>query len=105
MRIATFSNYRTTICAKKSLGSAFKTAYSAGCVMGFTLVSVSMLVLLILINIYKGMMDIEDSSTDAKYFEIMFESVAGYGLGGSTVAMFARVGGGIFTKAADLGSD
>lgn len=39
------------------------------------------------------------------YYENMFEAVAGYGLGGSTVALFARVGGGIFTKAADLGSD
>lgn len=105
MQVATFSNYRTTICAQKSLGSAFKTAYRAGCVMGFTLVSISMLVLLILVTVYKSMMEIDDSSEDGKYYEIMFESVAGYGLGGSTVALFARVGGGIFTKAADLGSD
>lgn len=53
MKIATFSNYRTTIMAKSSLGSAFKTAYRAGVVMGFTLVSISMLVLLTLILIYK----------------------------------------------------
>lgn len=58
MKIATFSNYRTTIAAKKSLGQAFKVAYRAGCVMGFTLVSVSMLVLLILINVYKSLMEI-----------------------------------------------
>ena len=73
--------------------------------MGFTLVSVSMLVLLILINVYQSMMKIEDHSSLSTYYELMFEAVAGYGLGGSTVAMFARVGGGIFTKAADLGSD
>jgi len=54
MKIATFSNYRTTFSAKTSLGCAFKTAYRAGCVMGFTLVSVSMLVLLALIVIYKN---------------------------------------------------
>lgn len=58
MKIATFANYRTTLCAKNSLGSAFKTAFRAGCVMGFTLVSVSMIVLLILITIYKSMMEI-----------------------------------------------
>ena len=73
--------------------------------MGFTLVSVSMIVLLILINVYKNMMNIDDHSPEATYYELMFEAVAGYGLGGSTVALFARVGGGIFTKAADLGSD
>lgn len=105
MKIATFSNYRTTISAKTSLGAAFKTAYRAGVVMGFTLVSISILVLLVLILIYKNSLGISEFSDSEKYYEIMFESVAGYGLGGSTIAMFARVGGGIFTKAADLGSD
>lgn len=62
MKIATFSNYRTTYEAQKSLGGAFKTAYRAGCVMGFTLVSISMLVLLILTLIYKSVLEIEDSS-------------------------------------------
>jgi Na+/H+-translocating membrane pyrophosphatase len=50
-------------------------------------------------------MELKDTSTNKNYFEELFESIAGYGLGGSTVALFARVGGGIFTKAADLGSD
>ena len=62
MQIATFSNYRTTLSAKTSLGAAFKTAFRAGCVMGFTLVSVSMIVLYFLIVIYKDLMGIEDSS-------------------------------------------
>lgn len=53
MKIATYSNYRTTICARNSLGSAFTTAYRAGCVMGFVLVSCSMLILLFLILLYK----------------------------------------------------
>lgn len=68
MKIATFSNHRTTISAKTSLGSAFKTAYRAGCVMGFTLVSISMLVLLFLILIYKNSMSINDQSDDSKYY-------------------------------------
>jgi Na+/H+-translocating membrane pyrophosphatase len=63
MQIATFSNYRTTLAAKTSLGAAFKTAFRAGCVMGFMLVSVSMIVLLIIIYVYKNMMKIEDQSS------------------------------------------
>jgi Na+/H+-translocating membrane pyrophosphatase len=62
MQVATYSNYRTTLAAKTSLGAAFKCAFRAGCVMGFTLVSVSMIVLLIIIHVYKNMMNIEDSS-------------------------------------------
>lgn len=64
MKVATYSNFRTTLCAKKSLGCAFKTAYRAGCVMGFTLVAVAMIVLLVLIIVYKNMMGIEDSSKE-----------------------------------------
>lgn len=73
--------------------------------MGFTLVSISIMVLMVLIMVYKNLLEIEDQSTEETYYEKTFEAIAGYGLGGSTVAMFARVGGGIFTKAADLGSD
>lgn len=51
------------------------------------------------------MLGLKETSSHSNYFEYLFECVAGYGLGGSTVALFARVGGGIFTKAADLGSD
>lgn len=58
MKVATFSNYRTTTAAKESLGAAFKCAYRAGVTMGFTLVSISMLVLLVLISIYKSMRNI-----------------------------------------------
>ena len=50
-------------------------------------------------------MGLNDISSNRNYFQELFETIAGYGLGGSTVALFARVGGGIFTKAADLGSD
>lgn len=73
--------------------------------MGFVLVSSSMFILLVLILVYKEVMGLKSNSLNKDYYEQLFESVAGYGLGGSTVAFFARVGGGIFTKAADLGSD
>lgn len=105
MHIATLSNFRTTICARGSLGSAFRVAYRAGVVIGFALVSVSLLTLLLLISVYKNFLGLENSSHSLKYYDFLFESIAGFGLGGSTVALFARVGGGIFTKAADLGSD
>jgi H(+)-translocating pyrophosphatase len=105
MHIATLSNYRTTICARDSLGSAFRLAYRAGVVIGFALVAASLLTLLILISVYKELLGLQESSKSPHYFNFLFETVAGFGLGGSTIALFARVGGGIFTKAADLGSD
>ena len=105
MKIATFSNYRTTLESQHSLGRGFKTAFRAGCVMGFTLVAVSSMVLMVMILVYKNVFELDDSSTEGNYYEEMFEAIAGYGLGGSTIALFARVGGGIYTKAADLGSD
>jgi inorganic pyrophosphatase len=105
MHVATYSNFRTTICAKSSLGYAFKTAYRAGVVIGFALVSLSLLVLLFLIRLYLSLLVLDNSSKTLSYYTFIFEAVTGFGLGGSTVALFARVGGGIFTKAADLGSD
>ena len=105
MKVATYSNYRTTLEAKHSLGRAFKVAFRAGCVMGFTLVSISVMVLATVILLFKDQYGLADSTSDQSYYEEMFEAIAGFGLGGSTVALFARVGGGIYTKAADLGSD
>jgi len=68
--------------------------------MGFTLCSLGILVLLIMIAVYNNwfLENFED-------LEEMYEKIAGYGLGGSTMALFGRVGGGIYTKAADVGSD
>ena len=59
----------------------------------------------ILILLYKRFRGLADSSSNNEYYEPLFESVAGYGLGGSFVALFGRVGGGIYTKAADVGAD
>lgn len=105
MHMATFANYRTTICAKSSLGYAFKCAYRAGVIIGFALVAVSLLMLFVLVTVYISLLDLDFESTKPNYYMFLFEVVAGFGLGGSSVALFARVGGGIFTKAADLGSD
>jgi len=70
--------------------------------MGFSLTSLGLLVLTVLISIYRSTYrDLSDLSN----LTGMMECVAGYGLGGSTVALFGRVGGGIYTKAADVGAD
>ena len=71
--------------------------------MGFCLSSLGLFNLWVLILCYKNFYLSEDySNTDILH---MMECIAGYGLGGSTIAMFARVGGGIYTKAADVGAD
>ena len=76
-------------------------AFRAGCVIGFFLVSISIFVLTTLI-IYLKTAYSYDSNLEKSYF---WDTIAGYGLGGSTIALFARVGGGIYTKAADVGAD
>lgn len=106
MQIAIYTNYRVAYCARNGLAEGFKTAYRGGTVMGFALVSIALLTLALLIVIYKSIMGLGDSSgEDHHYYLKLFEAIAGYGLGGSTVALFGRVGGGIYTKAADVGAD
>merc|ERR1719195_1847108 len=98
--IATFSNARTTKAAKTDgYEKAFNTAFRGGGVMGFALCSLGVLVLWILLHVFRGIYP------DPESWDILVDCVAGYGLGGSTVAMFGRVGGGIYTKAADVGAD
>lgn len=105
MIIATQANFRTTYCARNSLAPAFRTAYRAGCAMGFALVSLGLLVLTIMIIVYKAILGLDTHGSEQGYYRSLFESIAGYGLGGSFVALFGRVGGGIYTKAADVGAD
>ena len=102
MRIAVISNYRTTYEARRDLAPAFKVAFRAGCVMGFALSSLALLVLITLIAVYRQFTDL---SVEEIHTAEMYEQIAGYGLGGSTIALFSRVGGGIYTKAADVGAD
>merc|ERR1719199_973864 len=71
--------------------------------MGFSLCSLSLMILYCLCALYRNLLTTSDG-TGIDY-EALFECVAGYGLGGSAIAMFGRVGGGIFTKAADVGAD
>ena len=109
MQIAVRANVRTAKEARSSLNGAFNVAFRGGLVLGFTLVGLALLVLVLLIMSYRSMFQADLSSMDAdvreKAYLHMFEAIAGYGLGGSTVALFGRVGGGIYTKAADVGAD
>jgi H(+)-translocating pyrophosphatase len=96
MKIATMGNVRTTIRAQESISAAFRVAFNSGAVMGFGLVGMAVLSLISIVLIFGFF--IEEP-------EHVMEMVAGFGLGGSTVALFGRVGGGIYTKAADVGAD
>jgi len=100
MRVAVFSNFRCAYKCQTSMTQGFQVAYRAGCVMGFTLASVGVLQLVVLIAVYNNWFveNFEDLSQ-------LYDKIAGYGLGGSTMALFGRVGGGIFTKCADVGAD
>ncbi|CAD8123197.1 unnamed protein product [Paramecium sonneborni] len=102
MAIATAANFRTAFCAIRSLADAFQMAYRGGCVMGFLLVSISLSILSLIIIIYNSVL-VKEGDLDSLIS--MFDYVAAYGLGGSTFALFGRVGGGIYTKAADVGAD
>ena len=101
MSIATCANYRTTFQATRNLESAFQTSFQAGCVMGFSTVSIGLGVLMAIIKIY---IVIRGGDFKEVSHQLM-EFIAGYGLGGSAMALFSRVGGGIYTKAADVGAD
>ena len=108
MKIATACNYKTTYLCNIDIDDGFKIAYRGGQVLGFVLVGLALLILEILILCYKPFIvgDATDQDTDKlNKVVILFEMISGYGLGGSTVALFGRVGGGIYTKAADVGAD
>ncbi len=97
MKIATASNARTANACRESLNSGLKVAFSAGTVMGFTVVGL-------------GLLDISGWYLLLKYaFHLPLNDITAamltFGMGASSMALFARVGGGIFTKAADVGAD
>ena len=95
MTVATMANARTTEAAKEGPAKALPIAFRGGAVMGFSVAGLALggLMIIYLIFVVIGQSD------DA------FEIVTAYGLGGSTIALFSRVGGGIYTKAADVGAD
>ncbi|MBU8871595.1 MAG: sodium-translocating pyrophosphatase [Gemmatimonadales bacterium] len=99
MRIATLANVRTTSAARTSLNKALDVAFSGGAVMGMVVVGLGILGLSLLYIVYtKVYGDVWSTSR-------ILQVISGFSLGASSIALFARVGGGIYTKAADVGAD
>ena len=105
MKIAVAANFRTTYKAMSSLSAAFQTAFRAGCVMGFSSVGIGLGVLLTIMLVYCNIFQPITELDQDRSYSVLMELIAGYGLGGSSMALFGRVGGGIYTKAADVGAD
>lgn len=96
MQIATKANVRTTHAAESSIEKAFTIAFRSGTVLGFGLVGIAVL----------GLSGLYLFFTNLGFpTETVMEVLTGFALGGSSIALFARVGGGIYTKAADVGAD
>lgn len=97
MYIAVRANVRTAQAASKSLNQGLRVAFSGGTVMGTMVVALSLLGVSILFIIFKNVVGLDDQTAAS--------ALAGFGFGGTSIAIFARVGGGIYTKAADVGAD
>jgi len=99
MRVATKANVRTTNAARTGLSHALKVAFRGGAVMGLGVVGLALLGLGLLLLLYTN---IYDTQTEMK---TILNVITGFSFGASSIALFARVGGGIYTKAADVGAD
>lgn len=97
MKIATKANVRTANAARTSLGKALTIAFRSGAVMGLCVVGLGLLGLSALFYIFYNVMEVPADTA--------ISVMTGFGLGASSIALFARVGGGIYTKAADVGAD
>lgn len=99
MRVATKANVRTTQAARTSLGRALEVAFAGGAVMGLGVVGLGVLGLSSLFAIYQNIWP------GAENLTLVLNVLTGFSMGASSIALFARVGGGIYTKAADVGAD
>lgn len=104
MRIATSANVRTTQAARTSLPQALKVSFSGGTVMGLGVAGLAVLGLSVFFLLFLKMF-VTGSGNFYGEMTIVLESLAGFSLGAESIALFARVGGGIYTKAADVGAD
>ncbi|MBW1679190.1 MAG: sodium-translocating pyrophosphatase [Deltaproteobacteria bacterium] len=102
MRVATTANSRTTNAARTSINKALMVAFSGGTVMGMCVVGLGILGLGILFILYRNLGLLGDASANLTN---VITVITGFSLGASSIALFARVGGGIYTKAADVGAD
>jgi len=111
MRVATDANVRTTNAAREGLSKALQVSFSGGAVMGMSVVGLALLGLGIVLIAFSGMFGVDFSARGADMLAqqgklvALLSVVTGFSLGASSIALFARVGGGIYTKAADVGAD
>ncbi len=103
MRVATNANVRTTNAARTDMNAALKVAFSGGTVMGMSVVGLGLTGLTLLFLVYWTMF--YDPANAVSSVDQVLQLLAGFSLGASSIALFARVGGGIYTKAADVGAD
>jgi K(+)-stimulated pyrophosphate-energized sodium pump len=101
MRVATKANVRTTNAARTGLGKALEVAFAGGSVMGMGVVGLGVLGLSILLIVYSKIFGVGDQMSLNQVITV----ITGFSFGASSIALFARVGGGIYTKAADVGAD
>ncbi len=101
MRVATKANVRTTQAARSSLGKALEVAFAGGSVMGMGVVGLGVLGLGLLFLLYRTL----PFGAEVANINVVLNVISGFSLGASSIALFARVGGGIYTKAADVGAD
>jgi K(+)-stimulated pyrophosphate-energized sodium pump len=104
MRVATKANVRTTEAARTSLPNALKVSFSGGTVMGLGVAGLAVLGLSIFFLLFLNMF-ITEGGNFYHEMTVVLEALAGFSLGAESIALFARVGGGIYTKAADVGAD
>jgi K(+)-stimulated pyrophosphate-energized sodium pump len=112
MKVATKANVRTANAARTGLPQALQIAFSGGSVMGLCVVGLGMLGLSFLFMLYGNVFNVMNTdlaTTDAHHWHLnvvrLLNVISGFSLGASSIALFARVGGGIYTKAADVGAD
>ena len=101
MKVATKANVRTTNSARTGLGQALEVAFAGGSVMGMGVVGLGVLGLSVLFIVYASIWGVDTSDNLTKVINVL----TGFSFGASSIALFARVGGGIYTKAADVGAD
>jgi K(+)-stimulated pyrophosphate-energized sodium pump len=101
LRIATRANVRTTHAAQTSLNDALRVAFAGGSVMGLAVVGLGILGLSLLFIFYSHLFGTDSFADVSRVLTV----ITGFSFGASSIALFSRVGGGIFTKAADVGAD
>ncbi len=105
MRVATAANVRTTQAARTSLPNALQVAFKGGTVMGLGVAGLAVFGLSLLFVVFVGVFMTDEPKAFGDNMTMVLEALAGFSLGAESIALFARVGGGIYTKAADVGAD